>query len=290
MAAGSERPDGARLMSVARETSQNYVAGVQRAVEFAFPPGHLAPRHPPTSGKAAKRTAPMLRCAVLGLIGFVSGAALAQQMPGPDGASAPLQSAASAEPSKASISLEERLPGDHWTTEARDEITGKVSTQTNVVTEVTPTDISVRVTDNTNNERFSIYDRSWNAVRSGPWQYFPNDGNTGVQAPLTVSKTWAFQFNAVNNTTGVVWKWSGTSKVVGPETVTTKAGTFETFRVETNSSSRNFTDPNRTEELTAQTWYAPAIAHWVKRSWILRSDNHLRSNNTYELVEFGRKQ
>jgi hypothetical protein len=232
----------------------------------------------------------MLRYTVLGLIGLVSGAALAQQVPPPEAAPAASSSPTSAQPSGAVVSMEERLPGDHWTAEVRDEITGKVSVQTNVVTEVTPTDISVRLTDNTNNGRFSIFDRSWNAVRSGPWQYFPNDGNTGVQTPLTVSKTWTFQFNAVNNAVGVVWKWSGTSKVVGHETVTTKAGTFETFRIETNSSSSNFTDPTRTEELTAQTWYAPAIAHWVKRSWILRSDNRLRSNNTYELVEFGRKQ
>jgi len=191
--------------------------------------------------------------------------------------------------------MEELLPGDHWTVEIRDEITGTVSTGTNVVTEVTPTNISVRYTVTRSNKTrdegykgFITFDRSWNAIRSSAWQYFPYDGNTGIETPLAVGKTWAFQFNAVNNQSGVVWKWSGRSKVVDQETVTTKAGTFETFRIETTSSSSSL--PAQTEEFVAVTWYAPALAHWVKRSGILRNDSRLRSNSTSELVEFGRKQ
>lgn len=88
----------------------------------------------------------------------------------------------------------------------------------------------------------------------------------------------------------MVWKWSGTSTVVDQETLTTKAGTFETFRIETTSASTNLRDPARTEQLTGVTWYAPVLAHWVKRSWIIHNDNRLRSNNTCEIVEFGRKQ
>ena len=42
--------------------------------------------------------------------------------------------------------------------------------------------------------------------------------------------------------------------------------------------------------MTGQTWYAPAIDHWVKRAVITRVDNHLVVNNTLELTEYGRKQ
>jgi hypothetical protein len=42
--------------------------------------------------------------------------------------------------------------------------------------------------------------------------------------------------------------------------------------------------------VTAQTWYAPAIDHWVKRAFISGVDNHLRVNNILELTEYGRKQ
>lgn len=93
--------------------------------------------------------------------------------------------------------MDERLRGDHWTVEARDEIAGTVSTATSVVTEVTPMNTGMRVDivrpDKTIGEDFRIYDRSWNAIRSGGWPYFPYDGNTAIQTPLTVGKTWAFQ-------------------------------------------------------------------------------------------------
>ena len=75
----------------------------------------------------------MLRCAVLAVIGLVAGSAWAQQAP------------ADAQPAKAVVPMEEPRPGDHWTYEIRDEITGKVTaTRENVVTEVKPTTISVR--------------------------------------------------------------------------------------------------------------------------------------------------
>jgi hypothetical protein len=220
----------------------------------------------------------------LGLLVLATGAALAQQDQG-ERTPATTASPSMTEPSKTAAPMEERLPGDHWTVEVRDEISGAVSTVTSLVTEVTPTDLSVRADtvrpDKTNSERFITFDRSWNQIRSGPWQYFPYDGNTGVQTPIVVGKVWTFQFNAVNGTSGVTWKWSGTSRVMGQETMTTKAGTFETFRIETSASSSNFKEPTRTEELVAQTWYAPAIAHWIRRSWIVRSDGRLRSNETW---------
>ena len=72
--------------------------------------------------------------------------------------------------------------------------------------------------------------------------------------------------------------------------VSTKAGTFETFKIETTYPRRNVKDPTKKEEVTGQTWYAPAIDHWVKRAIITRVDNHLVVNNTLELTEYGRKQ
>jgi hypothetical protein len=71
--------------------------------------------------------------------------------------------------------------------------------------------------------------------------------------------------------------------------VTTKAGTFETFKIETTISSRNAKDPTMKTETATVTWYAPAIDHWVKRTFILRVDDHLRDNNTSELVGYGRR-
>lgn len=231
----------------------------------------------------------VLRYAVFGLIAvFAAGGATAQQSP-PQAEAAP---ASSSPPSpKAVVAMEEPLAGDYWTYEVRDEITGTISaTRTNVVTEVTPTEISARFKIlGTSNGGFNVYDRSWNLINSGPWKFSPNDGS-GIRTPLTTGKTWNFQCDEVNAENGNVWKRSGNVKVVGQESLTTRAGTFETFKLETTYSSRSVKDPTRKVDVTSQTWYAPAIDHWVKRIFISRTDKHLRVNNTLELVEYGRKQ
>jgi hypothetical protein len=233
--------------------------------------------------------ASMLRCAIAGLIGLLAaGSAAAQQSP--PQAEAPATSSP-APPAKPVTPMEEPLPGDHWTYEVRDEITGTISaTRTNVVTEVTPTEISIRFSiQGTSNGGFNVYDRSWNLISNEPWRYSPNDGS-GIRTPLAVGKSWTFQSSDVNAGNGNIGKRSGTSKVVGQESLTTRAGTFETFKIETSYSVRGVKDPTRKAEIAAQTWYAPAIDHWIKRTFVSRADKHLRVNNTIELVEYGRKQ
>jgi hypothetical protein len=237
---------------------------------------------------AGSPQASMLRYAVVGLIAvFAASGATAQQSP-PQAEAPPPSSSTTP---KAVAAMEEPLPGDYWTYEIRDEITGTISAvRTNVVTEVTPSEISVRFTiRGTSNGGFNVYDRSWNLISNSPWKYSPNDGS-GIRTPLAVGKTWTFQSSDVNAGNGNIGKRSGTSKVVGEESLTTKAGTFETFKIETSYSVRGVNDPTRKAEVTAQTWYAPAIDHWVKRTFISRADKHLRVNNTIELVEYGRKQ
>jgi hypothetical protein len=231
----------------------------------------------------------MLRYAILLGIGLVAGNAWAQQAPPTAATAAP---PSPTQPAKAVAAMEDPRPGDYWTYEPRDEITGKIGpARTNVVTEVTPKDISVRskVEGPAASDTLNVFDRSWNVLMFGPWKYNPSDG-TGIRAPLTTGKTWTFQSNDINAGNGIILNRSGHSKVVGQETVTTKAGTFETFKIETAYSSHNAKDPTNKAETTWVTWYAPAIDHWVKRSVIIRINQHLRDNNTLELVEYGRKQ
>ncbi len=232
----------------------------------------------------------MYRFVILSVISLLAANAWAQQPPQavePAASSAP----ASVDPSKAIIPMEEPKPGDRWTYEVRDEITGTISAnRTNVVTEVTPKEITVQFKiQGTANEGLNVYDRSWNLVSNGPWRYAPNDG-TGIRTPLAVGKTWSFQSNDVNAGSEFIWNRSGKSTVLGQESLTTRAGTFETFKIETTYSSRNVKDPTRKEEVASTTWYAPAIDHWVKRTFISRVEKHLRVSNSIELVEYGRKQ
>jgi hypothetical protein len=189
------------------------------------------------------------------------------------------------------VAMEEPQQGDFWTYEVRDEISGNVSAvRKNTVTEVTPRDISVRFTiEGKDTQGFNVYDRSWNLKENAPWKYQPHDG-WGIHLPLKVSESWTFTGDDVNAGNANIWKRTGRSKVVGQETVTTKAGTFDTFRIETTISRRPTNDPNRKMEITGLTWYAPAIDHWVKRTFVARGNGHLLTNNVIELVEYGRKQ
>jgi hypothetical protein len=231
----------------------------------------------------------MPRCAALLAISLVATSASAQQASTP----AATSSAAETQTAHAVVPMEEPLPGDHWTYEIRDEITGKIaSTPEYVVSEVTPTAISVRFKKlgaHNNDEGFTVYDRSWNVVEGRPWRYSPHDGS-GIQSPLEVGKTWPVRTNNINSANGNIWKRSGTSKVIGQESVTTKAGTFDTFKIETTFTGTNINNPMLKNEVTAIIWYAPTIDHWVKRTFVSRANKHLQISNVVELIEYGRKQ
>lgn len=227
----------------------------------------------------------MRRSALLVIAGLQTAvtAAFAQ----PAGTSPPAEAA----PEKPPVAMEAPLPGDHWTYEARDEILGAVtSTRETTVTEVTPKEIAVRVIFvGKPNTGSVVFDRSWNIIQRGDVRFTPHDGS-GIQLPLAIGKTWNFKNNAVNTRTGESGTRSGTSKVAAQESVTTKAGTFDTFRIESSISVHNVANPSRVTKFTNVTWYAPAVGHWVKRTYVTRVDGHLMQSTADLLVSYGRKQ
>jgi hypothetical protein len=186
--------------------------------------------------------------------------------------------------------MEDLQVGDHWTYEVRDDISGDIkSTLINTVTDASASQINIHVSKlGTPNYGDQTYDRSWNEIDSGNWRSRPNDG-TGIQSPLAVGKNWLFKSTDLNNTAGVSWKRSGTSKVVAQESVTTPAGTFDTFKIETLIQVQNTSDPTRKIQTVQVTWYAPSIDHWVKRSSVSRNATRVVAKTTVELVEYGRR-
>jgi hypothetical protein len=226
----------------------------------------------------------MFRCSFLAAVGLLlSASTLTAQTPN----SAP---APAATESTTQETMEDPQVGDHWTYEFRDDISGDVkSVQTHTITDVTDSQIGVRIANIGNaNPGYQTFDRSWNLVVSGDWHYTPNDG-TGIRAPLAVGKTWSFKATELKTTAGFSAKRSGTSKAVAQESVTTPAGTFDTFKIETSFQDQNANDPTKKVQAVVQTWYAPAIDHWVKRSFVSRSDGRVRVKNSVELVEYGRR-
>lgn len=231
----------------------------------------------------------MFRLSILAVfMSFSVHVALAQSPP----ATAPAIPAAStaSEAAKSVVLMEEAKPGDRWTYEVRDDITGDLkTTRTSVVTEVSPTEIATRLTTTENKSGSPmLFDRSWNVIQGGPWKHAPHDG-TGVSLPLEIGKTWSFRSSDVNSVKGGSWKRTGTSKVVGREDVTTKAGTFDVFKIETSGTSQSANDPTRKIHVTQTTWYSPAINHWVKRTTTIRANQRLMDKSSIELVSYGRK-
>lgn len=211
--------------------------------------------------------------------------------PAPAPAAAPLVAAPPAAAPPAQISMPEPQPGDHWTYEMKDQISGMVKrTQTDLVTDISKNTIGVRFDRaGTNSSGNAIYDLSWNIVRNAIFNYSPNDG-TGIRSPLTVGAQWKFTSQYSNLRDGSTWRRSGTSRVTGRESVTTKAGTFDAFVIETNYVNKSTRMPAPPGQISERTWYSPDIDHWVKRTLILRRSGHVFQDNAIELIDYGRKK
>jgi hypothetical protein len=180
--------------------------------------------------------------------------------------------------------------GDRFTYETKDEITGDPKgTYVVVVTAVSEkeivTNISVR---GKNGSQLVVLDHDLNRIDDSLWKYKPSDGQ-GVQLPLSVGKTWRFEYNATNMQNGTVLRSTSVSKVVAQETVTTPAGTFETFKIERHVSQNNTVDATRGSQTDIVFWYAPTINRWVRRTFVTRIEKRVRSSSSEELTDFSRK-
>jgi hypothetical protein len=227
-------------------------------------------------------------CLVIFFLATLSATALAQSV-SPNGESATPQSAATAPNS--GESMDPPMVGDHWTYEVRDEITGEMkNTVTNIITDLTPTDIAVRVQSQaySTGSTVLIFDHSWNVKNSPTWKFSPNDG-TGIKMPLAVGATWKFQSDQIRTGYGTTFRNVGTSKVVGSESVTTDAGTFEALKIETSINGHNANDSTKRFESTVVTWYVPSIDHWVKRTVKSAFNGSVQENNAIDLVDYGRR-
>ena len=182
------------------------------------------------------------------------------------------------------------LPGDRWVYEVTDEMTGDVkSTTTVVVLDVSEAEIHTRVsTRGATGPRQIVFDRSWNRIDDSVWKYRPSDG-TGVRMPLQVGKEWRFENKATNFSNGTAVSNTGQSKVVGRESVTTGAGTFDTFKVETTIRQVNANDQTKSATMTAALWYAPNVNRWVRRISKVQIEGRLRDSQTEELTDYSRK-
>jgi hypothetical protein len=188
------------------------------------------------------------------------------------------------------VSIGQVAVGDYWTYELKDEFSGAVIQRRKViVTEVSNSEIATRLHDTkTGQSRGIVYDRSWNIVHDWPNRYSPNSG-TGFQLPLKLNAQWEASVDEVNRNTGEIWEISVDSRVTSQENVTTKAGTFATYRIETTQIVRHLQNPTEKSEISTRTWFCPDINHWVRRNFVRRENGLVSRNQTFELIDYGRK-
>jgi len=180
--------------------------------------------------------------------------------------------------------------GDAWVYDRKDGITGlPMATFTSLVTEISPQEIATRAIGRGGGQGFAVFDHDWNRLINGNQKYIPNDGH-GIRWPLAVGKEWRHQFITGDTQTGNNTKSSSLTKVVAQETVTTAAGTFETFKIDQQIKSFNVKDPSRSSDVEMLMWFAPQINHWVRRTFIVKREKRTVSNETDELIEIMKKQ
>ncbi len=177
--------------------------------------------------------------------------------------------------------------GDKWVYETKDDITGETKNEiTLVVTELSDTQIFVRATKKDGpGPLFSVFDKNWNLLNDDNWRRTPNDGG-GIRFPLSVGQEWRSKMVAQNLKTGANFSDTATSKIVGEEKVTTKAGTFDAFKTVMEVERVPIADPSRHTEFTLTIWYAPAANRYVKRSSVVKQGGHVRDSTTSELIKF----
>jgi hypothetical protein len=181
------------------------------------------------------------------------------------------------------------LPGDRWVYEVTDEVTGDIKqTTTVVVLDVSEKEINTRVTIRGAAPRQIVFDRGWSRIDDSSWKYTPSDG-TGIKMPLQVGQDWRFDSKATNFNNGTAMSVNGQSTVVGTEKLTTSAGTFETFKVETTLRQINANDQTKSSTLTSTLWYAPTVNRWVRKTYKLQVEGRLRESQTEELMDYSRK-
>jgi hypothetical protein len=180
--------------------------------------------------------------------------------------------------------------GDRWVYDTKDEVSGyPKDTYTEIVTEISPSEIVTNWTfSGKPGSVLVVYDHDWERKDNMVWKFKPNDGQ-GVRLPLAVGKTWRVQFDARNSQTGVNVRSSVSSKVIGQETITTPAGTFDTFKIERTGREFKTSDPSRIFESQMAVWYAPKINHWVRRTVTLKYQKHITSSTSEELSDFSRE-
>jgi hypothetical protein len=176
--------------------------------------------------------------------------------------------------------------GSYWNYEFADAITGKRSVLESIMTETNVIRFNTRGLDNIMIVEFGP---AWSIARAGNTRYTPAQHWMPGEFRVGARASWEGQ-----QTTLGPQGWSNPkpqkceSQITGREMLTTKAGRFDTYRVEVNC--HRFPSVGATQAENHEhyiRWYAPGIDHWVKQEWEMRSnDDRLAKKTSISLIEY----
>ncbi len=177
--------------------------------------------------------------------------------------------------------------GDRWSYDLKDGATGEVrQSYSYFVFDINDKEIVTRMILKGPEDRYRtvVFNLDWGLIDDGLAQSRPSE--LSFRKPLQVGKTWPWEVHTRSLQDGNVWRTSGTARVAGQERITTRAGTFDTFRIEAKGRQVNARDQTKSNAVTQTFWYAPAVNRWVKRTFEGRSEGRVRDAVVEELTAY----
>jgi len=132
--------------------------------------------------------------------------------------------------------------------------------------------------------RSTVLDANVNVVQSTSGRFTPS--TEALRFPLFVGKSWTAEYTFASG----AWtsRCERSAKVTSIEHVSTPAGTFDAFRVESATTWAGMSVGADSGRSRSVDWYAPAVGRIVKEHYedLPNNKNAPRSSSGYELVRY----
>ncbi|WP_407159778.1 hypothetical protein [Bradyrhizobium sp. STM 3557] len=188
-------------------------------------------------------------------------------------------------------------PGDRWTYQVIDDITGETkSTVVHTVTELKDKTYSVQSTftpygQSVGTSALQVFDENWNLLEDQVWTQNPANPSTGIQLPLKLGAQWKVHLTSNRKTPPEVhFNVDATEKVVAYEPVILKFNkTYDAFKLEVDETLTNSATPTSVVTTKTTMWFAPSVNRYVKRILESRVNDRLQSRGIELLTAYARR-
>lgn len=175
--------------------------------------------------------------------------------------------------------------GDRWQYRVIDGFTNETTLEfSQRVVDLNDREIVVQFQgNNAPGKRLLYFTRDWNQVDNGSTKFDPF--RPEFKFPMDVGMSWKQEYRS-RNSRGQASTSYAYIKVSAFEKVTTPAGVFDAYRIETDVESRGADANAIISKARIITWYAPAAQKHVRREAVMSADGRTREKTIDELVEY----